>query len=83
MTAAEYEEAMQQMLLLGRIVLDMPLDRIRSAICTADAVGSILDPTLYMKASKKMHDFGRLAASLRPFQEEVRRQLAEISSGRA
>ena len=54
MTADEYTEAQTQIAWLGSIVLDLPLDEMRAAIAHSEAVGPIIDPTLWIRANRKL-----------------------------
>ena len=70
----EYAQVQQSLLIISRIVNDMNLDSFIRRIDKADAMGPILNPTLYRVASGNLQKLRRLACKLRDFQQEVHSQ---------
>lgn len=75
MKEEEYIQCQSSLILLAKIVKDLPLNEFLSAIDHANTVGPLLDPTLWMRGSKKMQEIRQLASSLLPFQAEIYKQL--------
>jgi hypothetical protein len=65
---AEYQACQDQMLLLARMVRDMPLVDFLQAISRAEAVGPMVDPTLYIRGRDKLEEIKLMAEGLRKFQ---------------
>ena len=71
----EYSQTQATLMGLARVVNKMDLAGFLERIESADALGPILDPTLYSGAMDNLSDIRRLAASLKPFKEEIDKQL--------
>lgn len=77
MSYEEYTQTQTTILMLVGIVHDLPLDEFIAAIHHANAVGPIIDPTLYIKASSNLDKIGTLAHGLRKFQQAIETVMAE------
>lgn len=75
MTDEEYSQVQQELLVLARWVHGLDLDAFLHRIRQAETIAPILDPTLYLRGGQQLHQIKRLAQSLRPFQDEIRRQM--------
>jgi len=71
LSAAEYEVTQQQLLLLGTLVAEMPLEAFIRKADHAEAVAPFLDPTLYMRGGRNLGDIIRLAKAARELQKVV------------
>lgn len=72
MTEISREDYMQtqiQLTLLAGIVHDLPLHDFLQAINHTDTIGPILNPTLWIRGERTMHEFEKLADALLPFQK--------------
>jgi hypothetical protein len=68
MTNEQYLSTQLQVMRMAALVRSMPLAEFLSAIDRAEAVGPILDPTLYRDAAPKLDQVKALAVALRGFQ---------------
>ncbi len=68
----QYLEVQQQLVSLARIVREMPLGAFVNKIARAEALGPIVDPTLYRQTMDTVQILGRLASALLLFQEVAR-----------
>lgn len=80
MTDEEYIQTQHQIILLAQFANDLDLDGFLNRISLAETLAPILDPTLYLRGGKKLHQIKLLALALQPFREEIRRQLKENES---
>jgi len=71
MNKGEYLMVQGQLLAMAQVARDMPLGEFVRAIERAEALGPLLDPTLYRQASFNMGQVKRLALGLLAFQESV------------
>ncbi len=74
---AIYRATQQQIMAFAGLVHDLPLKEFIETGEHAQAVGPFVDPTLWVKGTKKLDEVLRLANALRTFQIEVKRQLAQ------
>ena len=80
LTAEQYAEAQQQLVWLASIVLNLPLDQMLADIAHAEAVGPIVDPTLWIRGHEKLEQVRELAEAVLQVQRVARRHLgAEIA----
>lgn len=63
MNEAEYLDTQDRILIAGVAFLGLPLDEFRQAIGRADAIGPVLNPTLYMTASQGLDAVRGLASA--------------------
>lgn len=77
MTADEYTEAQTQLEWLGSVVLNLPLDEMLTAIAHSEAVGPIVDPTLYIRASKQLGQVRELVEAFRAVQRVALSHVAQ------
>lgn len=75
MTDEEYSQTQTQLLLLAQFANDIDLAGFIERINQTEAVAPMLHPTLYIKGATQLHQIKRLALALRPFQEEIKRQV--------
>lgn len=75
MTNEEYTQTQQHIVLLAQLANGLDLDGFLERISLAESVAPIVDPTLWIRGGKKLHQVKRLAQALRPFQKEIRRQI--------
>lgn len=71
MTDEEYAETQQNIIMLAAIVRDLELSEFIRRIGHAEAVGPILDPSLWIRASTDMDHIKELAQGLRQFQQAI------------
>ena len=76
MTAEEYAEAQEGLVIVAAMVRNLPLEEMLRAIARAETVAPILDPTLFLRAGAKMAQVKQLAEALLPVKREIERQLA-------
>jgi len=74
MTDEEYTMTYQQVVMLAGLIAEMNLPGFLERISLADSIGPILDPTLYLRASRNMHQIEEVARSL----NECRRVILKI-----
>lgn len=72
----EYAFTQQRLILIAGFCHNLQLDAFLDRISLSEGLGPILNPTLFLKACDKIEDVKSLAQSLRPFQQEVLRQLS-------
>lgn len=75
MTEEQYRTTQQQIVALASLVYDLDLQGFLDMAVRSQATGSYLDPTLYQKAGGNLDAMIRLTAALKPFQQEIRRQM--------
>ena len=73
MSEPEYLMLQQQIVMLAGMVRDMDLTGFLRAIDTAEAVGPLFDPTLYIAAHEKLRVVRTLAEGLMLFQKSIGR----------
>lgn len=73
----EYAATQTSLIFLGQIVAGIDIDGFIERISLTNAVGPVLDPTLYLEAGDRLGNVERLARSLKPFKAEVERQMKE------
>lgn len=71
MTGEQYTIVQEQIFLLGQLVRDLPLDEFIQKAQRADAIGPIINPTLWMRGNKNLQKIIDLAVALREFQGVV------------
>ncbi|MGE5572975.1 MAG: hypothetical protein ACM3ZU_08165 [Bacteroidota bacterium] len=79
MTDAEYIETQQQLLLLANIVSQMDLADLLERIQHGETVGPILDPTLFIRGSKKLSAVKRIAQGAQQFQKAIAEAKEELA----
>lgn len=72
MTSDEYASTQQPLIMLANLVLTYNLDGFLQAIGLADAIGPIVDPTLWMRGSRNMRFIEDLARAAQRFQSDIR-----------
>lgn len=77
LTADEYSEAQQQIMWLGSIVLNLPLEAMLADIAHAEAVGPIVDPTLWIRGHAKLAQVRELAEAFAEVQRVARRHVGQ------
>lgn len=77
----EYQTTQDQIFMLAEFADTLPLDAFRSRLEHADAVGSILDPTLYRQAlqSGKLDAVREVAEAAHDFQKAFRKARDRIA----
>lgn len=76
----QYRADMTAVYTAAALLADVPVDRMLAAIDTADAVAPILDPTLYQRQARAMHedrDALRAAVPLAELGRALRARAAE------
>lgn len=68
-TAEEFELVRQQVIVFAQLVADLPLSAYVREVDRIDAIGPILDPTLYRNGQDQMHEIADLVRALVPFQK--------------
>lgn len=83
MDNSQYAATQTQIMLIAKIVKDMPLDEFIEAGEKADGIGPILDPTLWRIGHENLERIIQLARKLKVFQNEIKFQIdyGVISSG--
>ena len=71
MDKAEFHMVSQQLLMLGKLVRELPLAEYMNAINRSDSVAPIIDPTLWMKGHKKTDILKKMAEGLLAFQRSL------------
>lgn len=74
-----YIQTQQQIMFLAQIVNELPLREFIAAGRRSEAIGPIVDPTLWIKASANLADVIRLAEALGKFQAEIERQVEKVT----
>lgn len=77
MTREEYQQAQEQVLLVAGMTERIDIERMLSAIGTAETYGPIMDPTLYRKSITNLERIKRLAQLLLPVKKEMEKQREE------
>ena len=81
MNKEQYAQTQHTILTLAEIVRDLPLSEFLQAIRRADAIGPIVDPSLWIKGQEKMHEIERMAEGLRRFQFAIPQIKEEHDAG--
>lgn len=76
----EYLLTQQKIILFAQLVQDMPLAEFLDRISTAEAIGPMIDPTLYMKAQRNLDAIKDLAGALMKFKAAAVRLRAEAAA---
>jgi len=71
--AMQIKTMQQQIALIAQVVDGMALTEFLNQVDLADTLGSMLHPTEWMEAEVSMHEWEKLARSLREFRTIVRR----------
>jgi hypothetical protein len=71
MDEADFHMVTQQLLMMGNLVKDLKLAEYIEAINQSDAVGPIVDPTLWRKGHRKTAILRKLAEGLLKFQRSM------------
>lgn len=71
MTNDQYLAVQTQLQVLAGLVADMPLEDFLERIHLAEAVGPMLDPTLYRAAHRNLEAINGLAVALMGFKKTV------------
>jgi hypothetical protein len=77
MDKEEYLETQQKVVLFANMVKDLPLKEFIELADRADAIGPIMDPTLWRNGHENLDIIRRLAGKLRSFQVEAVNVLEE------
>ena len=80
MTDEEYAQTQQQLILLAQFAKDLNLSGFLQRISQAESIAPIMDPTLWIRGHRQLEQIKRLAQALRPFQQEIQRQINEVAS---
>ncbi len=72
MKQEDYLATQTQLLALASVVSSMDLDRFIMAADMAEALGPMLDPTLYRQGAPRLGQIRRLAEAAREFQKLAR-----------
>lgn len=78
MTDAEYMATQAQVTTFCQLLVAMDLDPFIEAINHADAIGPFVDPTLWTKAHKPMHQIRQQAVALRLARSHLRQHVPEL-----
>jgi len=78
MTEDEWLAVQSQVIALCSILPSMPLRDFVDGINRAEAIGPILDPTLWVKACSRMEEIKSGAECLLHAQDELRRKLPKL-----
>lgn len=78
-----YTAAVNTTQIAAGLLLNVDLAGMLAAMGRAEALGPILDPTLYQQASGRMEAQRRLIEAALPLQAEIRRQFATAQIKRA
>ena len=75
MTDEKYIETQEDLLLISHLVKhkNLDIDGFLGRISTAEAVGPVLDPVLFVKASNKLTRIKTLAEKIKPFVDELKK----------
>jgi len=77
MNNEEYTLIQHQLLLLAGVCREMKLKEFLDRISISETIAPIFDPTLYLSGMDNLEQIKKLAQSLLPFQQEIRRQIKE------
>ena len=80
MTDEEYAQTQEQLILLAQFAKDLNLSGFLQRISQAESIAPIMDPTLWIRGHRQLEQVKRLAQALRPFQQEIQRQIDEVAS---
>lgn len=79
MTREEYTEMQSQLVLLARMLPTLDYEGFLEHMEKAEAVGPLLDPTLYLKASENMRSIKELAQALQTAAERCKVPLEQLT----
>ncbi len=77
----QYRADMALVYLAANVLADVPVERMLAAIDTADAMGPILDPTLYQRHARFMHQDRDVLRAALPL-AELGRKLRALAEAR-
>lgn len=79
----DYEETQNQLLMLSRILVEnLNLDEFIKTINKAEAVGPVIDPTLFKKGNPNMQRIKNIALAAQRFQNEIAPELTALREGK-
>ncbi len=71
MTDQEYPQTQEQILLMAYIIKNLDLDGFLKRIATAETLGPIIDPTLYLKAGTGLSEIKQIALAMQQVEKAV------------
>lgn len=77
MSDEEYTQIQQTLVIAAQLLLPLDLDRFLQAINHAETVAPILDPTLWIRGSRKLEQVKELAEAARKMQAIAQRHFEE------
>jgi len=77
----DYVMVQQKLMMFSSLVIDMRLSGFIATASHAEAVGPVMDPTLYREVGHNLRNIKALARALKYFQDEVRAQAFGERSG--
>jgi hypothetical protein len=80
MEAHEYQMAVDQVVMLARMSLEVEADEVLKAIDHADTVGPYLDPTAWIRGHEAMGEVKKLVVAFARFQAEAKRQKERLEA---
>jgi hypothetical protein len=83
MDRTDYVNAVNTVQIAAGLLTTLDLAEVLNCMERADALGPILDPTLYKDASERMDAQRRLIQAALPLQAEMRRQFAAAGMRKA
>lgn len=74
---ATYLSVQANLIGFASIISEMPLEDVIAAIDQSDAVGPVLDPTLYREGSEQMQKYKEVVEAFKRVKDVWKRQVAE------
>lgn len=71
MGRAEYEAVQSQILMLAALVREINVEDFLRCISLSEATGPILDPTLFLCASKNLEEIKKIALGVQAFKKSL------------
>lgn len=71
MDVLEYVKVQKQLIRIGKEIRDMNLSEFINGVSRAEAVGPIIDPTMYMRAMDNLSNIRDLASAAQDFKSNT------------
>jgi len=79
-THEEYQQNLKQIMLIARLIRDIPIPKFLQAIDRAESIGPIIDPTLWINNSGAMSEDKEMLQAAKPLWEWAQKVAASVEA---